>query len=104
MESGGSMRVKDVTIYMVPAIHSSGYGLKFEAGSKAEFAGLPVGYVIAVDKGPVLYHAGDTDVFSEMSYIGERFKPTVAMLPIGGQFTMDPTGAAYAAKMLKAKT
>jgi L-ascorbate metabolism protein UlaG (beta-lactamase superfamily) len=63
-----------------------------------------VGFVITIDKGPTLYHAGDTDAFSSMALIGERYKPTVALLPIGGHFTMDPAGAAFAAKMLKPKT
>ena len=63
-----------------------------------------MGFVIEIPKGPVLYHAGDTDVFAGMSLIAERYHPTVAMLPIGGHFTMDPTGAALAAKLLKVKT
>jgi L-ascorbate metabolism protein UlaG (beta-lactamase superfamily) len=104
MESGGSMKLKDVTITMVPAMHSSGVGLSFEPGSKPLYGGLPVGYVIQIAGGPTLYHAGDTDVFMEMNYIADRFHPTVAMLPIGGQFTMDPVAAAYAAKLLKVKT
>ena len=65
---------------------------------------MPLGFVIEIPKGPVLYHAGDTDVFAGMSLIAERYKPTVAMLPIGGHFTMDPVGAALAAKLLKVKT
>ena len=63
-----------------------------------------MGFVIEIAKGPVLYHAGDTDVFSGMALIAERYHPTFGMLPIGGHFTMDPTGAALAAKMLKLKT
>lgn len=105
MNPGGSMKVKDATIYVVPAIHSSGYvSNPNDQTAKPQYGGNPVGYVIEIDHGPTLYHAGDTDVFAEMSYIADRFHPTVAMLPIGGQFTMDPTGAAYAEKMLKAKT
>jgi L-ascorbate metabolism protein UlaG (beta-lactamase superfamily) len=63
-----------------------------------------VGYVIDIPKGPVIYHAGDTDVFAGMTLIADRYHPTVAMLPIGGHFTMDPEGAALATKMLKVKT
>lgn len=101
MNIGGSVTVKDATIHLVPAMHSSGYG---DGKSPAGYGGPAMGYVIAVDKGPVLYHAGDTDVFGDMSLIAERYHPTVAMLPIGGHFTMDPAGAALAAKMLKVKT
>jgi L-ascorbate metabolism protein UlaG (beta-lactamase superfamily) len=39
-----------------------------------------------------------------MSLIADRYHPTVAMLPIGGHFTMDPEGAALATKLLKVKT
>jgi L-ascorbate metabolism protein UlaG (beta-lactamase superfamily) len=39
-----------------------------------------------------------------MSLIADRYHPTVALLPIGGHFTMDPEGAALAAKLLKVKT
>jgi L-ascorbate metabolism protein UlaG (beta-lactamase superfamily) len=102
MEAGGSLTIKDATIHLVEANHASGYapGMKGEA----KYAGMPLGFIISVPKGPVLYHAGDTDVFAGMSLIADRYKPTVAMLPIGGHFTMDPTGAALAAKLLKVKT
>ncbi len=39
-----------------------------------------------------------------MSLIAERYQPTVALLPIGGHFTMDPQGAAVAARLLRVKT
>ncbi len=97
---GGTIVVKDATIHMVPAMHSSGYGDK----PPLAYGGPAMGFVVEIKGGPTLYHAGDTDVFSEMSLIADRYKPTIAMLPIGGQFTMDPAGAALAAKMLKVKT
>lgn len=98
---GGAFRVKDATIHVVEAVHSSGYN---NPKSGLTYGGSPVGYVIEIDHGPTLYHAGDTDVFASMALIAERFHPTVAMLPIGGHFTMDPAGAAFAAKLLKVKT
>lgn len=101
MNIGGTTTVKDLTIHLVEAVHSSGFG-QDKAGPK--YGGPAMGFVIEVGKGPVIYHAGDTDVFSGMSLIAERYKPTVAMLPIGGHFTMDPTGAALATKLLKVKT
>jgi L-ascorbate metabolism protein UlaG (beta-lactamase superfamily) len=105
MNAGGSFKVKDVTITVVPAIHSSGFVANpADQTAKPVYGGNPVGYILQVDKGPTLYHAGDTDVFSEMSIIADRFKPSIALLPIGGQFTMGPEGAAYAAKLLKVKT
>jgi L-ascorbate metabolism protein UlaG (beta-lactamase superfamily) len=101
MNIGGTTTVKDATIHLVEAVHSSGFG-QDKTGPK--YGGPAMGFVIDVAKGPVIYDAGDTDVFSGMSLIAERYHPTVAMLPIGGHFTMDPTGAALAAKMLKVKT
>ncbi len=101
MNVGGTTSVKDATIHVVEALHSGGYG-QDKAGPK--YSGPAVGFVIEIAKGPVLYHAGDTDVFAGMSLIAERYHPTIAMLPIGGHFTMDPTGAALATKMLKVKT
>ena len=101
MNIGGTATVKDATIHLVEALHSGGFG-QDKAGPK--YGGPAMGFVIEVAKGPVIYHAGDTDVFAGMALIAERYHPTVALLPIGGHFTMDPTGAALAAKMLKVKT
>jgi len=94
---GGSAKVKNSTIAMVPAFHSSSIGapgLEFSAA-------MPVGMVI--DSGKVVYHAGDTCVFGDMKLIGEMYKPHVAMLPIGGFFTMDPKQAAIAVSLIKPK-
>jgi L-ascorbate metabolism protein UlaG (beta-lactamase superfamily) len=101
MNIGGTTVVKDATIHLVEAVHSGGFGQE-KTGPK--YGGPAMGFVIEIPKGPVIYHAGDTDVFSGMSLIAERYHPTVAMLPIGGHFTMDPAGAALAAKLLKVKT
>ncbi|HEY4184517.1 MAG TPA: metal-dependent hydrolase [Polyangia bacterium] len=101
MNIGGTTSIKDATIHLVEAVHSGGFG-QDKAGPK--YSGPAMGFVIEIAKGPTLYHAGDTDVFPGMSLIAERYHPTIAMLPIGGHFTMDPTGAALAAKLLKVKT
>lgn len=98
---GGSFRIKDATIHMVEATHSSAVGQDPKA---LKYAGPAMGYIIQIDKGPTLYHAGDTGVFSSMELIGTRFRPTVALLPIGGHFTMDPEGAAVASRLLKVRT
>jgi L-ascorbate metabolism protein UlaG (beta-lactamase superfamily) len=101
MNMGGSIKIRDATIHLVEAVHSGGFGAD---PKNSRYGGPAMGFVIVIDKGPTLYHAGDTDVFSSMALIGDRFKPTVALLPIGGHFTMDPAGAAWAAKLLKVKT
>ena len=99
---GGTFRVKDATIHLVEAVHSSGYGDALKTGLK--YGGVAMGYVIQIDGGPTIYHAGDTGLFASMQLIAQQFKPTVALLPIGGHFTMDPEDAALAAKLLKVKT
>jgi len=95
---GGSFKVKDATIHFVEAVHSSSYAA--DEKSPSQYAGAPMGFVIQIDNGPTLYHGGDTGVFEGMRLIGERFKPTHALLPVGGHFTLDPAGAAQAARLL----
>lgn len=100
--AGGTFKVKDVTIHLVEAVHSSSY--QADPKGAAQYAGAPLGYVLAIDNGPTLYHAGDTGAFEGMSLIAAQFKPTVAMLPIGGHFTMGPAEAAQAARLLKVQS
>ncbi len=94
---GGSHTHKDVTMTMTQARHSSGV----QDGNTFVYGGEPAGYVLTVADGPVLYHAGDTDVFSDMQLIRDLYGPKFGMLPIGGHFTMDPRGAALAVKLLE---
>lgn len=100
MNIGGSYRHADVTVTLTEARHSSG----ITDGDKTVYGGSPAGFVIAIDNGPVLYHAGDTNVFSDMQLIRELHHPELAMLPIGDHYTMGPKGAAVAAMFLGAKT
>ncbi len=62
--------------------------------------GEPAGYIIELEDGTKLYHAGDTGVFGDMAWIGSYYQPDVAFVPIGGHFTMDPAHAAYAVREL----
>ncbi len=93
---GGSLTHKDVTVTMTEARHSSG----IQDGDGFVYGGEPAGFVLTVEGGPVLYHAGDTNVFSDMQLIRDLYAPKFGMLPIGGNFTMDPRGAALATKFL----
>ncbi|MCK5366607.1 MAG: MBL fold metallo-hydrolase, partial [Gammaproteobacteria bacterium] len=96
-----------ITITMVHAEHSSEV-LHVDPQSKEKRlfpGGEPAGYIIELENGFKLYHAGDTGVFGDMQFIGEFYDPDLSLLPIGGHFTMDPVHAAYAAKnLLKSKT
>lgn len=97
---GGTVDIGDMSATMVDAKHSSGAQDK----DGTHYVGVAAGFVITPKSGPVLYHAGDTAVFGDMRLIGELYKPEIAMLPIGGYYTMGPREAALAAKYLGAKT
>jgi L-ascorbate metabolism protein UlaG (beta-lactamase superfamily) len=100
MNLGGTAQLDDVAATMVEAKHSS--GAQDEQG--IHYVGVAAGYVLTIAGGPVLYHAGDTAVFGDMKRIGELYHPEVAMLPIGGHFTMGPKEAALATRLLASET
>jgi len=87
-----------VKITATHAEHSSELVWKNPATGKDEthFGGEPVGYVLEMENGFKIYHAGDTGVFGDMALIGELYKPDLVLIPIGGHFTMGPTEAAFA--------
>ena len=64
------------------------------------------GFMIAFENGFKLWHMGDTGVFVDMRWIGERVKPELVPMPIGGgQFVRNPSNAAKAARdLIKAST
>ncbi|MGA2674874.1 MAG: metal-dependent hydrolase [Terracidiphilus sp.] len=99
MNLGGTVQLDDVAATMVEAKHSA--GAQDEDGT--HYVGVAAGYVLTVADGPVLYHAGDTAVFGDMKLIRELYRPEVAMLPIGGHFTMGPKEAALATRLLAPK-
>jgi L-ascorbate metabolism protein UlaG (beta-lactamase superfamily) len=99
MNLGGTVQLEDVAATMVEARHSA--GAQDEHGT--HYVGVAAGYVLTIADGPVLYHAGDTTVFGDMKLIRELYRPEVAMLPIGGHFTMGPKEAALAASYLAAE-
>lgn len=96
MNLGGTVQLEDVAATMVDAKHSA--GAQDEHGT--HYVGVAAGFVLTVADGPVLYHAGDTSVFGDMKLIAELYHPEIAMLPIGGHYTMGPKEAALAAKLL----
>ena len=87
---GGTVTVKNTAVTMTQAFHTTE-------------AGAPVGYIITLADGYTVYHAGDTGIFSSMAVWGELYDIDLALLPMGGTFTMDARQAALAAKMLRAK-
>ncbi|MEM7224265.1 MAG: metal-dependent hydrolase [Pseudomonadota bacterium] len=98
---------EDITVTMVRAEHSSEVVRPNPLTGKPTVypGGEPAGYIIELEDGKKLYHAGDTGVFADMAFIGSYYDPDVAFLPIGGHFTMDPQHVAYAVtELLKTKT
>lgn len=100
MNKGGTVVFGDIKITMVHADHSSGIS---SADGTTIYGGEAAGFVVTLENGLTLYHGGDTNVFSDMNIIRDLYSPDVALLPIGGHFTMSPKEAAYAVKLLKPK-
>jgi L-ascorbate metabolism protein UlaG (beta-lactamase superfamily) len=96
----------EVEIAFTHAVHGSDLeiGADLPGAGNTTAGGEAGGFVIMVKNGPTIYHAGDTDVFSDMALIGQRWKPGVAILPIGDKFTMGPAGAAMAARLVGSTT
>jgi L-ascorbate metabolism protein UlaG (beta-lactamase superfamily) len=98
MNKGGTIEAAGLKVSMVRAEHSSG---DLYAGAETPiYLGEPVGWIVELEDGFRLYFAGDTDVFGDMRLIAERYRPSLAFLPIGGHFTMDPVAAAQAVELL----
>lgn len=99
MNLGGTAQLGDVAVTMVEATHSAAA----QDGNGTHYVGVATGFVLAIAGGPVLYHAGDTNVFGDMKLIAQLYHPEVAMLPIGGFYTMGPKEAALAVELLQPK-
>lgn len=84
---------------LVEASHSS--GISGDDGIVP--GGEACGWILELPGGPTLLHAGDTALFGDMALIGELWDIDVALLPIGGHFTMGPRHAARAAELLRAR-
>lgn len=102
MNKGGTVSPlgSTVKITMVHADHSSEYPVTNATTGKTDIhpGGEPVGYLLEFENGFKIYHMGDTALFGDMKLIGEQFKPDLILIPIGGNFTMDPIAAADATK------
>ena len=95
MNKGGTFDFGWVEVTMVYADHSGG------CPADGFNANAPAGFVLRFKDGsPSVYHAGDTNVFQDMKIISDLYEPRVALLPIGGHYTMSPREAAYALNQL----
>jgi L-ascorbate metabolism protein UlaG (beta-lactamase superfamily) len=87
MNLGGTVKVDGVRVSMVQALHSTA-------------SGACSGYILTWPDGFCAYHSGDTALFGDMELFAKFHKIKLALLPIGGWFTMDSRQAAYACKLL----
>ena len=93
---GGTVEGAGGRITMTDAKHSS-------SSADGTYAGEAAGLVLELDGGTKVYFAGDTCVFGDMQLIGRVYEPDLAVLPIGGHFTMDPREASVALELLGVK-
>ena len=92
---GGWINYSWGKVIAIPAFHSS-------STPDGIYAGCPCGFIFEIENRKI-YHAGDTGLNSEMKIIGDIYQPDIAILPIGGVYTMDINQAVIATEWLKAK-
>jgi L-ascorbate metabolism protein UlaG (beta-lactamase superfamily) len=92
---GGTVRFDWGWAKLVPAWHTS----TTPKGTVNTPAGLVVNF-----KDTIVYHLGDTCLFSDLELVGRRTPIDVALMCIGGHYTMDSTDAVEAARLVGAKT
>ena len=93
---GGTVRLGDVDVTMVGAVHSS--SVPGPDGTSL-YMGEPAGFMVT-GEGRTVYVSGDTDVMADMGVWNDLHAPEIGILCAGGHFTMDMRGAAYAASKL----
>ena len=90
IEPGQILNILGIKIEAFPAYN---LGKEFHGKSEAW-----LGYILFIN-GKLFYHAGDTDLIPEMKHLAG--KKVIALLPIGGKFTMDSEQASEAASLIK---
>jgi L-ascorbate metabolism protein UlaG (beta-lactamase superfamily) len=103
---GGTVEFDWGWIKLVPAWHTSTIAGSAEAPyspTLGTVTGTAAGLLISIG-GVTVYHAGDTCLFGDMKLIAERNPVDVALLPIGGHYTMDRHDAVVAAEFVGAAT
>jgi L-ascorbate metabolism protein UlaG (beta-lactamase superfamily) len=91
---GGTVQLDWGWVRLVPAWHTS--------TTPKGTVNTPAGLVIGIG-GKVIYHLGDTCLFSDLQLVGQRDAIDVALMCIGGHYTMDRHDAVQAAKLVGAK-
>ena len=102
MNRGGTFQAAGIDFTMVHAEHSGAITLTGGGPTTREVGCW--GWVIGFEDGTTVYHSGDTALFGDMALVKDRFAPTIAVLPIGGHYTMGPPDAARAIQLIGATT
>ena len=99
-KSGSVTPLPGIKVTAVKAEHSSLLVVNNPTTGKPEShpAGEAMGYIIQLENGFKIWHMGDTGLFGDMKFIYDHYKPDLVLIPIGGNFTMDPQDAAFAVK------
>ena len=92
---GGTAKFEWGWVKLVPALHTS----TTPKGTVSPPAGLLINLG---DK--IVYHLGDTCLFSDLQLVGKRHPIDAALMCIGGHYTMDATDAVDAAQLVGAQT
>jgi L-ascorbate metabolism protein UlaG (beta-lactamase superfamily) len=92
---GGTVEFDGGWVRLVPAWHTS-------TTPDGKVVNTPAGLVINLG-GKTVYHLGDTALFSDLQLPGQRDEIDVALMCIGGHYTMDRHDAVSAAKLVGAK-
>jgi L-ascorbate metabolism protein UlaG (beta-lactamase superfamily) len=103
MNKGGTYEAAGIRLTMVHADHTGGITLTGSGGEVTRDTGC-WGWVIEFEDGTRVYHSGDTDLFGDMALVRERWQPSIAVLPIGGNYTLGPADAARALALIGATT
>lgn len=91
---GGEFSFPFGRVKIFSAVHSSSF-------DDINCVGVPCSFIVEMG-GKVVYHAGDTALFGDMTLIGEEFDIDLALLPVGGTFTMGIKDAVRAMRLLGA--
>jgi L-ascorbate metabolism protein UlaG (beta-lactamase superfamily) len=92
---GGTVRFDWGWVKLVPAWHTS--------TTPKGTANTPAGLLVNLND-TIVYHLGDTSLFSDLQLVGKRHPIDVALMCIGGHYTMDRTDAVDAAGLIGAKS
>ncbi len=97
MHIGGRYDFGDIKVKLTPAVHGSAI---VEDG-EVIYGGNPAGVIVEMDHRKV-YHAGDTGLTKDMELLSNEYID-LALVPIGGNYTMDIDDAFIATKMISPK-